>query len=1048
MTLSENRLLVLLLVSNGQSTEAVNQMLTACFNRPATAELAYSKAEYVECIKTQKYDVILADHTPPGISAQEVVELAASICPGTPVVFAGGANGYTKAARLCSGIMLKKSAVTIERQESQFRDLRDWLLHLAENFVNISLDKLDGSIESALGMTGNHFDLEFASVWRFEAENRPAQMYAWHRAGCRFDEAIRLKLPPFNAPEMLIHSRFTEPVLLKAVLAQPQKRLLGEIGDDTGIRTAYLFPLLFEGEVCGGLGFYTSKAAVGWDESIKLAGQLLSALLINAMKRREQETTLNETNENIRLIMDSANDGIALYDAHGTLLSMNAEFYRRKRSIAGDPIGKNMLELMPEEIYGDLARRRLAKLNECITTGKPVFFEDERDGSCYWNRYYPVFKQGEIAAVALFSTDISDRKKAEEEARRNAQLEAEARTMREKEKEYLEILDGSTEAAWIRDFKSGAWDCSSKWLKRIGATDVKPQNLKRFMESLVHPDDLQRAKAQFNMFFSNKTEKFSASYRIKTQNDGYIWVIDRGKIVYDKHGEPAKAYGITTDITERRKIHIALIKQEELFKRAFHHNPAALSIIRCSDNRIIEVNDAYLRALGYSWDEVIGRTSKELNLVPNQTRRDRRIAIALQEGSLSNQEAEFCTSDGNILRVLLSLVALEINNQKHMLVMFVDITERIKMERALKENEALLRTIIEGTNDPVYLKDRNSRILMANKNVCEVWGLPLEKILGKNELEFVSDAAKPSAETIINLDKRVMDSDTAETVEVVIQSCTGPKTFLATKTPWHDADGNVIGLIGVSHDITERKAMEQQLIKQAEELKTADANKNRFLSMLSHELRNPLAVIQAGLSVLSMTDEPERIKRTTQLLRCQADNLYRLVDDLLDVTRIIHNRIEVKKQIIDICETVCAVAEGQAAVFNEKQVKLVSEISEAELQVNADPVRIAQAIENLLHNALKFTAAGGEVRLLVYKEKKQVVISVSDDGKGIEPEFLPYVFEPFTQADHTLDRKDGGLGLGLSIVKGIAELHGGSVSAKSPGLGKGSEFTIRLPAAC
>lgn len=164
MTLSENRLFVLLHVSKGQSAEAVNQMLSACFNRPVTAESACSKAEYVECIKTQKYDMILADHTPPGISAQEVVELAASISPGTPVMFAGGANGYTKAARLCSGMMHKKSAVNSERQESQFRDLRDWLLHLAENFINIPLDKLDGSIESALGMTGNHFDLEFAGL--------------------------------------------------------------------------------------------------------------------------------------------------------------------------------------------------------------------------------------------------------------------------------------------------------------------------------------------------------------------------------------------------------------------------------------------------------------------------------------------------------------------------------------------------------------------------------------------------------------------------------------------------------------------------------------------------------------------------------------------------------------------------------------------------------------------------------------------------------------------------------------------------------------------
>jgi signal transduction histidine kinase len=296
------------------------------------------------------------------------------------------------------------------------------------------------------------------------------------------------------------------------------------------------------------------------------------------------------------------------------------------------------------------------------------------------------------------------------------------------------------------------------------------------------------------------------------------------------------------------------------------------------------------------------------------------------------------------------------------------------------------------------------------------------------------------------LDKKVMDSHMPETVEVVTQSPTGPRTYLSTKTPWYNSDGEVIGLIGISHDITDRKNMEMQLVRQAEELRIADQNKSVFLSTLSHELRNPLATIVAGISLLDISEVKEQQERAKQIIKRQTAQLTHLVDDLLDMTRITRNKIALNKENVELNGLAASVADEYQMLFDEKQIQFDSNIQNDPIYIDADPVRIKQIIGNLLHNALKFTHPGGEVGLRVDLKGSQTAVIVKDSGKGIDPKFLPGLFAPFNQADIAIDRRDGGLGLGLSIVKGIAKLHGGSVRACSEGPGKGSEFTIFLPA--
>jgi Signal transduction histidine kinase len=239
----------------------------------------------------------------------------------------------------------------------------------------------------------------------------------------------------------------------------------------------------------------------------------------------------------------------------------------------------------------------------------------------------------------------------------------------------------------------------------------------------------------------------------------------------------------------------------------------------------------------------------------------------------------------------------------------------------------------------------------------------------------------------------------------------------------------------------------QNLIAQ---LRQSDQNKNVFLNMLSHELRNPLALIMMSLSLQDQVPPGgEEDLKARKVMARQTAHLSRLVEDLLDVTRITQNKITLKKERVELNELVKIAVADYRASFTEKEMELRIESTSDLLYLEADSARLTQIIGNLLHNAFKFTSQGGQVLISVYHDEStlEAIIKIQDNGIGIKPEILPDLFEPFMQVDSTLDRSSGGLGLGLAIVKGMVELHKGSVSVHSEGLGKGTQLTVRLPLA-
>jgi signal transduction histidine kinase/CheY-like chemotaxis protein len=246
---------------------------------------------------------------------------------------------------------------------------------------------------------------------------------------------------------------------------------------------------------------------------------------------------------------------------------------------------------------------------------------------------------------------------------------------------------------------------------------------------------------------------------------------------------------------------------------------------------------------------------------------------------------------------------------------------------------------------------------------------------------------------------------------------------------------------------TERKRLEDELHLRVHDLAEAARRKDEFLAMLAHELRNPLAPVRTGLQVLRVkrADDPE-VGRLTEMMARQVGQLTRLVDDLLDVSRITRGAVELRREPVDLAAVVSQAVEATRPLIEGRRHELSVTAAPGPIRVDADPARLAQVIGNLLNNAGKYMDEGGSIWLETCREGDTAVVTVHDAGVGISAEMLPRVFDLFTQIDRTLDRSQGGLGVGLTLVRSLVELHGGTVQASSPGLGRGSQFVVRLPA--
>jgi PAS domain S-box-containing protein len=359
----------------------------------------------------------------------------------------------------------------------------------------------------------------------------------------------------------------------------------------------------------------------------------------------------------------------------------------------------------------------------------------------------------------------------------------------------------------------------------------------------------------------------------------------------------------------------------------------------------------------------------------------------------------------------------------------------------MRRSEERLRSVVENVVDGIVTFDDEGVIESFNPGAERLFGYAAGDVIGRNVEMLIADSSAAEGRVARRVLRRLLAGQSE-----IAGRRRDDSLFLMEFAASEFRLGDRRLFTGIVRDVTERKLLEEELRHRAEQLAEADRRKDEFLAMLAHELRNPLAPIRHSLSILAprARDDAE-LYTTWDVVDRQVEHLTRLVDDLLDVSRITSGKVELQKETTDVADAVKRAAAEARPFIDARRLTLTVSLPADPLRVEADPVRLTQVLNNLLNNAAKYTEPGGVVTIGAERRDGHAVLVVRDTGVGIAPEFLPRVFDLFSQQDSSLARTRGGLGVGLTLVRNLVEMHGGSVEAESDGPGKGSTFVVRLP---
>jgi PAS domain S-box-containing protein len=460
-----------------------------------------------------------------------------------------------------------------------------------------------------------------------------------------------------------------------------------------------------------------------------------------------------------------------------------------------------------------------------------------------------------------------------------------------------------------------------------------------------------------------------------------------------------------------------------------------------ASGRVTFMNGVAEALTGWTQAEAAGRPLPEVfHIVDERTRRpvENPAARAAREGAVAGlaNHTVLVARDGTERPIDDSAAPIrdEAGTTVGAVLVFRDVTERKRAEEA----RARLAAIVESSEDAIVSKTLDGVVTSWNQGAERLFGYTAAEAVGR-PITLIIPPERHDEERMI-LD-RLRRGERVEHFETVRVAKDGRRLDISlTVSPVRDDAGRVIGASKIARDITERKRAEAAL-------READRRKDEFLALLAHELRNPLAPLRNGLHVMRLAGgDADAAAQARSMMERQLGHMVRLVDDLLDISRISQNKMELRRSRVPLTDVVKSAVETAGPVIEEAGHELTVSLPTEPVFLDADLTRLAQVFSNLLGNSAKYTERGGRIWLRAERRGGEVVVSVRDTGVGIPADALPRIFDMFSQVDRSIERSTGGLGIGLALVKGLVEMHGGSVSAESEGQGTGSTFTVRLPA--
>jgi PAS domain S-box-containing protein len=813
--------------------------------------------------------------------------------------------------------------------------------------------------------------------------------------------------------------------------------------------------------------------------SVALLLVFVSAGLRSAKLRVERNfQKLRETQQLFESFMNHSPTTAFIKDEAGHYIYVNPTVERIFNCKSQDFIGKTDFDFFATDIAqqwrdNDLVVLRSNQGMEFIETSLQA---DEEH--IYTTFKFPLPDAQGKKLLAGMSLDITESQRIKE-------------ALRESNERYRILAEGLPQFVWISAPDGQLEYYNQFWYKYTGLNREKSINFG--WAKVIDPDDVERLLQQWKI--AAVTQKsYEIEYRVRNSNGQYCWFLGSIAPIHDSRGNLIKWVGSAIDIHDRKQAEAErtqlLIAEQAARQEAeqarsqaeversrlhefFRQAPALIAVTKGPDHIYEFVNTAHLEVVGRSEAELIGNPVKEIfpelqgqgffealdevyqtgiPFVGNEMLAvyDRYHTGTPYHGFFNCVYQPLWNVNGEVEGILLH--GVEVTEQ---------VLARQQTEELLKQLEserALLEAVLQQMPGGVIIGEAPSgKLILGNKQVEEIWQkpfIPSDNVEQYHEYVGFHPDGKLYQVEEWPLARSLTIGEIITSEEIKILRGDGSYGFIeANSAPICDRAGKIVAGVVTFHDISDRKQAEkerEQLLAREqtarEEAEAANRIKDEFLAVLSHELRSPLNPILGWAKLLRTRQmDQQKTNQALEIIERNAKLQAQLIEDLLDISRILRGKLSLNITSVDLVNVIEAAIETVRLAAVSKSIQIKATFSNDACLVTGDANRLQQVIWNLVSNAVKFTQNGGNVEVRLEKINQQAQIQVIDNGKGIQADFLPYVFDYFRQADSTTTRKFGGLGLGLAIVRQVVELHGGTVFATSAGEGQGTTFTVNLP---